>query len=130
MAPASLRRIGEGAFLDCKALRRVVLNEGLEKLDTIDAVFSSDERKLIRYETAEFKMHADMYPSLHDDHGDTHSETVGPFFGSGGEELTLPSTRMGVDRSTFEDLPALRVVYIHNDLKSSVKRYLSGSVQV
>ena len=32
LAPQSLRGIGDGAFSDCKNLRRAVLNEGLEML--------------------------------------------------------------------------------------------------
>ena len=32
VAPASLRRIGAGAFMDCRCLKEVKLNEGLEQL--------------------------------------------------------------------------------------------------
>ena len=33
LAPQSLREIGNGVFSDCKSLGRVVLNEGLERLE-------------------------------------------------------------------------------------------------
>ena len=36
VAPVSLRKIGDGAFADCRNLRRAVLNEGLERIGTQD----------------------------------------------------------------------------------------------
>lgn len=36
-APQSLRQIGNGAFMSCKCLQRVVLNDGLEVLGTGDS---------------------------------------------------------------------------------------------
>lgn len=82
LAPRSLREIGSEAFARCQNLRRVVLNEGLEKL-------GDDITKLKVYRERPY---------------------LGVFEGSGIENVQLPSTLSILEGNTFKACRGLKYI--------------------
>ena len=85
-----MKEIRHGAFCKCKSLRRVTLNEGLEKLGRKGAYYDDDG-------------HCKYYQ--------------GVFEESGLEEITLPSTLTEIGETTFKDT-SVKAVYVNDDCEA------------
>ena len=75
--PKTVREISQAAFHNCRKLKRIILNEGLEAGGT-------------------------------DEYAKDDSKYFGTFYGSGLEEVILPSTIKRIEYSAFEKCRNLR----------------------
>lgn len=95
-----LAEIEGGAFMDCKSLKRVVLNEGLTTLGEYD----------------EYLDDSNVY--------------YGVFSCGGLEEITLPSTLTTIGDNTFSDCYNLRVVWVEDGCAPDIRQYVNYNVVV
>ena len=96
-APPGLREIGPDAFANCKYLRRVELNEGLEELVVQKGKQYNKNRGQVSYD--------------------------GIFYGSGLEELILPSTLRKINSNALDGCDNLKRIFVKDDCAISTKNY-------
>ena len=129
-------------------MKRATLNRGLRHIEKIDAVFERiggltlggtrrpPERQIaVRYESSK-----EARPRVSGLTGAAiiglsrarvvGTEAVGPFFGSGLEEVMLPTTLGGIGEWVFRGLSNLRVVYVYGGHDTGIRQWLSQSVSV
>lgn len=101
-APARLRKIGNEAFAGCKDLKRVVLNEGLERLVA--------ERQR--------------------DKNGVYVQCEGIFGRSGLEEIVLPGTLREISGPVFSNCCNLATILVGKGCTVDVRRSVGHSVKI
>ena len=139
-----MREVGANAFRDCKRLKSVQLNEGLERLGALEVidgrrceggVFCGAAIESIRIPSTVKRLETETFRSCEDlKHVDIPSgvECIGEqcFYESGVEEVTLPATLREIGEDVFEDCASLRIVYVEEGYTLDVKMYVGDNVEV
>ena len=108
MFPSTLKEIHGGVFTDCKNLRQIVLNEGLEVLKATG-----------RYDYLEVERgYGKRYDEYYESFIDTPYDRT--FEGSGLEEIVLPSTLKEIRGDVFKNFP-LKVVRVGENYTSDAR---------
>ena len=95
--------MGEGAFSDCKNLKRGVINEGLEALGSKDYSYN-------RY----WQSHV----------------CSGIFYNSGLEEIILPSTLKSINSDTFSGCSSLKAVWVEDGCPENIRSAVGDHVGI
>ena len=132
VAPPSLKRIGTNAFSECKHLRKVVLNEGLDELNSslggseVEVVeLPSTLRKLQSWEFQNCVSLKSIRLPWGLEEIEDHC-----FKGSGIEEVMIPSTVEKIGKLAFEACPYLSAIWLEDDCLVDVKNSVNNLVAV
>ena len=139
-----MKEVGPNAFRDCKRLKSVQLNEGLERLgakEVIDGrrcegrVFCGAAIESIRIPSTVRKLEAETFrscESLRRVEIPSGVECIGEqcFCESGVEEVILPATLREIGEDVFEDCKSLKTVWAEEGCKIDIKALVDENVTV
>lgn len=142
--PESTREIGTHAFYDCRLLKSVRLNKGLEKLGEKELVgeqeyegkvFAYSAIRDIRLPTTLKKIEERMFlgcKNLKSVEISNGVERVGKecFFESGTKEIMFPSTLKEIDDNTLDCCFGLTVVWVEQGCVVDIRKYVSKNVAI
>ena len=128
-----MKEIGAGVFVLCQQLKKVQLNEGLEKLgneafswSTIESIRFPSTLKRIEFRTLNDSEHL---KSVEIPNG---VEYIGKqcFWFSRLEQITLPSTLREIGEDAFKCCSCLKTIWVEDDCTVDVKKYVDDDVEV